>query len=91
MRSMLYSFLVYNPFTQRHKMMRLDKYIKIDIPINKDVQDNIIDKAQYYIDRKLSAKDMLGMKFGMNDRLIKKAANIYDAALRTKYKSNLSS
>ena len=53
--------------------------------------DSIIDKAQYYIDRKLSSKDMLGMKFGMNDRLIRKAANIYDAALRTKYKANLNS
>lgn len=91
MRSMLYSFWVYNPFTQRHKMVKLDKYIKIDIPVNKDVQENIIDKAQYYIDRKLSAKDMLGMKFGMGDRLIRKAANIYDSALRTKYKANLTS
>ena len=84
MRSMLYTFYVYNPQTGKYKMMRLDKYIKINIPVSDSVINHIIKKVQLFINRKLGAKDMLKIKYGLTDNMIKQAANIYDASLRLK-------
>ncbi|MBR1649333.1 MAG: hypothetical protein IJ689_07045 [Alphaproteobacteria bacterium] len=84
MRSMIYSFRVYNPARQRYKITRLDKYIKIDIPTYQEVLDNIIARARSFIERKCGAKDMLKIKYGFSDKQIKKAAVIYDSALRIK-------
>lgn len=84
MRSMLYSFWVYNPFSQRYKMVRLDKYIKIDIPADGEMPQTIISRAQSFIDKKKGARDMLGIKYGISLDLIRKAANIYDAQWRIK-------
>lgn len=85
MRSMLYSFWVYNPFSQRYKMMRLDKYIKIDIPADDEMPQMIINRAQSFLDRKCGARDMLGIKYGISDTLICRAANIYDTQWRIKH------
>ena len=84
MRSMLYSFRLYNPFTKRYKFVCLDKYIKVNIPVSGQAMSNIIGKAQMFIDRKSNAKEMLKIKYGITDRMIKVAANIYDDNLRIK-------
>jgi len=84
MRSMLYSFWVYNPFSQRYKMVRLDKHIKIDIPADGEMPQSIINRAQSFLGKKTAARDMLGMKYGIGGDLIRKAANIYDAQWRIK-------
>ena len=82
MRSLLYSYRVYNPRTGKYKMTRLDKYIKIDIPVTDQIMRNIIGRAKNFIDRKRRAKEMLKAKYGFTDKMIKTAANIYDASLR---------
>ena len=41
-----------------------------------------------FIDRKNNAKEMLKIKYGMTDRMIKVAANIYDDNLRIKRVGN---
>lgn len=84
LRSMMYSFWVYNPYTARHKMVRLDKYIKIDIPVNERVRTDFINKAHSFIGRKMATKEMLQIKYGFSDEQIRDAANLYDAALRIK-------
>ena len=81
-RSLLYSFYVYNPDTKKLEMKNLSHLIKIGIPMDQYIQENIIKKAQYYIDRKKSAKKFLLTKDGINESLVKKAAIIYDAPRR---------
>ncbi len=88
MRSMLYSFRVYNPYTGKYKFVKLDKYIKIDIPVTGRVLANIIGKTQMFLDRKIGARNMLKIKYGIGDRLIRKAANVYDNNLRIKQVKN---
>jgi len=88
MRSMLYSFRVYDPDADKYKFVQLDKYIKINIPVSGKVMSNVIEKAQMFIDRKNNAKEMLKIKYGMTDRMIKVAANIYDDNLRIKRVGN---
>ena len=84
MRSMLYTYYVYNPQTKKYKMRGLDKYIKVDIPVSEGAIKHIIRKTQLFISRKLGAKEMLKIKYGLTDDMIRKAANIYDANLRLK-------
>lgn len=88
MRSMLYSFWIYDPFSQRYYMKRLDKYIKIDIPVTTDVSEKIIARSQSFIERKLKSKELLVIKYGFSDDQIRKAANIYDTRWRIKRDKN---
>ena len=81
-RSMLYSFYIYNPNRKKYELKCLDKFIKVDVPITLEAQQNIIDKAQYYIDRKKTDKQFLLMKEGISLSLLRKAAVIYDAYRR---------
>lgn len=81
-RSIMYSFYIYDPDRKKYRIECLSKYIKIDIPVTQEVQENIIDKAQYYIDRKKTAKRFLMLKEGMNEELLRKATIIYDSHRR---------
>ena len=81
-RSLFYSFYVYNPDAKKHELVNLSRYIKIDIPVNPFVQANIISKAQYYLDRKKTAKRFLLTKDGISEALVRKAAIIFDAPRR---------
>lgn len=51
-RSLMYSFYIYNPDSGKFELHNLSRNIKIDIPADRYIQENIIKKAQYYIDRK---------------------------------------
>ena len=90
-RSLLYSFYIYNPDTRKHELVNLSRYIKIDIPVNPFVQANIISKAQYYLDRKKTAKRFLLTKDGISEALVRKAAVIFDAPRRlgSRYRQRL--
>ena len=81
-RSLFYSFYVYNPDTKKYDLLNLNKYIKINIPVNPFVQTNIINKAKYYLERKKTAKKFLLTKDGLTDALVRKAAIIFDAPRR---------
>ncbi len=81
-RSLMYSFYIYNPDMQKFELKNLNHLIKIDIPLDQYIQENIIKKAQYYIDRKKSAKKFLLTKDGISEALVKKAAIIFDAPRR---------
>ncbi len=81
-RSVMYSFYIYNPDSGKFELRNLSRYIKIDIPVDGFVQENIIDKARYYIDRKKAAKRFLLAKDGISEALVKKAAVVFDAPRR---------
>jgi len=81
-RSVMYSFYIYNPEKKKYFIQNLSKYIKVEIPVTPEVQENIIDKAQYYIDRKKTSKNFLMMKEGMTEELLRKATIIYDSHRR---------
>ncbi len=81
-RSLMYSFRVYNPETGKFEYRNLSRYIKIGIPVDQYIQENIIKKAQYYIDRKKSAKRFLLTKDGISENLVRKAAVIFDTPRR---------
>lgn len=81
-RSLMYSFYIYNPDSGKFELHNLSRNIKIDIPADRYIQENIIKKAQYYIDRKRSAKRFLLTKNGISETLVRKAAVIFDAPRR---------
>ncbi len=81
-RSLMYSFYIYNPDTQKYELRNLNHLVKIDIPADRYIQENIIKKAQYYIERKKAAKKFLLTKDGISEVLIKKAAIIFDSPRR---------
>ncbi len=81
-RSLMYSFYIYNPDSGKFELHNLSRNIKIDIPADRYIQENIIKKAQYYIDRKRSAKRFLLTKDGISETLVRKAAVIFDAPRR---------
>lgn len=81
-RSLMYSFYIYNPDSGKFELHNLSRNIKIDIPADRYIQENIIKKAQYYIDRKRSAKRFLLTKDGIIETLVRKAAVIFDAPRR---------
>lgn len=81
-RSLMYSFYIYNPDSGKFELHNLSRNIKIDIPADRYIQENIIKKAQYYIDRKRSAKRFLLIKGGISETLVRKAAVIFDAPRR---------
>ena len=81
-RSLMYSFFIYNPDLQKFELKNLSHLIKIDIPVDQYIQENIIKKAQYYLDRKKSAKKFLLTKDGISESLVKKAAVIFDTPRR---------
>ncbi len=85
-RSLFYSFYIYDPDSGKHELRNLSNNIKIDIPIDAFVRENIIKKAQYYLDRKRTAKKFLLTKDGINEVLVKKAAVIFDAPRRLGYR-----
>lgn len=89
-RSLMYSFYIYNPDSGRFELRNLSRYIKIDIPVDGFVQENIIDKARYYIDRKKAAKRFLLAKDGISEALVKKAAVVFDAPRRLGARRRLS-
>lgn len=88
-RSLFYSFYIYDPDSGKYELRNLSNNIKIDIPIDMFVQENIIKKAQYYLDRKRTAKKFLLTKDGINEVLVKKAAIIFDAPRRLGYRRRI--
>ncbi len=88
-RSLFYSFYIYNPDSGKYELRNLNNNIKIDIPIDVFVQKNIIQKAQYYLDRKKNAKKFLLTKDGINEILVRKAALIFDAPRRLGYRRRI--
>lgn len=81
-RSLMYSFYIYNPDLQKYELKNVNHLIKINIPVDPYIQENIIKKAQYYLDRKKSAKKFLLTKDGISESLVKKAAIIFDTPRR---------
>lgn len=83
-QNIMYSLRVYNPDRKKYEFRRLDKHIKIPIPITPQIQEHIIDKAQYYIDRKKSSMSFLIAKYGLNKEMFWKAAKFFDSHRRLK-------
>lgn len=82
--SMMYSHYVYDPDLKKNVIKSLSHFIKVPVPINEYVQKNIIDRAQYYIDRKKSSMNFLMTKHGISKEIILQAARIYDNYRRIK-------